>query len=112
MRLRHKAGGAVTVRGLTASQKFELMFGVGPLAGDQSFASPDEYVQVWQRYRDSLLAECAPWRRPDSYWAVEVQYQPRCGSETEESVLLRLKLPLTPVERAIRDTRNLQAPTK
>src|ERR1035441_7601026 len=76
MRLRRKAGGAVTVRGLSVSQKFDLMFGVGPLTGDQSFASPDEYVQVWQRYRDSLLAECSPWHRPDAYCAVEVQYQP------------------------------------
>jgi hypothetical protein len=86
------------------------MFGVGPMVGEASFSSPEEYEQAWQRHKDSLLAECAPWRRPDAYWA-EVGYQPRCGSETEESVLLRLGLPLTPTERAILATRKLQAHT-
>jgi len=107
MRLRRKAGGgAVALRGLSRGQRFELVYGVGPLTGEVSFASPEEYEQAWLRHRDSLLAECGPFHRPDAYWN-EVGYQPCCSSESEESVLLRLRLPLTPEEKAILATRKL-----
>jgi hypothetical protein len=112
MRLRRKAaGGIVAVRGLSPGQRFELVYGVGPMAGEPGFSCPEEYQQAWQRHRDSLLAQCAPWHRPDAYWS-EIGYQPRCGNESEESVLLRLGLPLTPTERAILSTRRSQALAK
>lgn len=110
MRLRRR-GVAVTARGLTFGQKFDLLYGIG--CCEPGFRDRGQYEEAWRRHREDLLAECAPFCRPDAYWEVDVGYQPACqanGYESEKSALLRLGLPLTATEKRMLSSQKLQAP--
>jgi hypothetical protein len=112
MRLRRKGIGAarVEVKGLSHAQRFDLLYGIGAPMGQESFRSHAEYAEAWRKHREALLAACPPFHRPAAFWSLEAHYEPQLnGCESEESVLLRLGLPLTPAETRILAARKVQA---
>ncbi|MGA2155470.1 MAG: hypothetical protein ABSH37_13730 [Bryobacteraceae bacterium] len=110
MRLRRKGVGSarVEVRGLSHAQRFDLLYGIGAPMGQESFRSPAEYAEAWRKHREALMEACGPFHRPAAFWDLEAHYIPQL-SESEESVLMRLGLPLTATEMRILAARKVQA---
>jgi len=60
MRLKRKGivAARVEVKGLSHAQRFDLLYGIGPPRGGDSFRSPAEYAEAWRKHREALMEAC------------------------------------------------------
>lgn len=99
---KRKAARSARRNGLSSGQKMELLTGLAPTG--EGFPDHAAYRAAWWLHRAALLAEAAPFTRPEAFWILEYDYIPNCranGYESERVALSRLKLPLTPQELSI-----------